>query len=147
MLKENYSDDVFEGKRKYQITDNPDGTKSIDDVTSYTSEGDLFGANDINATNKAINRVNSKKSITLTSSGWSSSAPYTQTVSVSGMTAEDLPIPLLDVSSASSESEENQLRKQFSWLSYYDTASGQITFTAKYKKPTVDLRIDLKGVN
>lgn len=147
MLKENYSDDVFEGKRKYQITDNPDGTKSIDDVTSYTSEGDLFGANDINATNKAINRSNSKKSITLTSSGWSSSAPYTQTVSVSGMTAEDLPIPLLDVSSASSESAEKQLRKQFSWLSYYDTSSGQITFTAKYKKPTVNLTIDLKGVN
>lgn len=147
MLKENYSDDVFEGKRKYQITDNSDGTKSIDDVTSYTSEGDLFGANDINATNKAINRANSKKSITLTSSRWSSSAPYTQTISVSGMTAEDLPIPLLDVSSASNESEEKQLRKQFSWLSYYDTASGQITFTAKYKKPTVDLRIDLKGVN
>lgn len=147
MLKENYSDDVFEGKRKYQITDNPDGTKSIDDVTSYTSEGDLFGANDINATNKAINRSNSKKSISLTSSGWSSSAPYTQTVSVSGMTAEDLPIPLLDVSSASSESAEKQLRKQFSWLSYYDTSSGQITFTAKYKKPTVNLTIDLKGVN
>ena len=147
MLKENYSDDVFEGKRKYQITDNPDGTKSIDDVTSYTSEGDLFGANDINATNKAINRSNSKKSITLTSSRWSSSAPYTQTVSVSGMTAEDLPIPLLDVSSASSESAEKQLRKQFSWLSYYDTSSVQITFTAKYKKPTVNLTIDLKGVN
>lgn len=147
MLKENYSDDVFEGKRKYQITDNSDGTKSIDDVTSYTSEGDLFGANDINVTNKAINRSNSKKSITLTSSGWSSSAPYTQTVSVSGMTAEDLPIPLLDVSSASNESAEKQLRKQFAWLSYYDTAAGQITFTAKYKKPTVNLTIDLKGVN
>lgn len=145
-LKTDYRDAMFDGARKYRITPNEDGTSGIADETAYTQEGDRFGANDINATNAAINKANGKKTITLTSAGWSSSAPYTQKVSVEGITEEDLPIPILDTSSATSESNEKVMKKQFGWLTYYDTAEGAITFTAKYNKPTVDLKIDLKGV-
>ncbi|RHR52115.1 hypothetical protein DWX10_17030 [Clostridium sp. AF18-27] len=84
--------------------------------------------------------------ISLLASGWSESAPYTQTIAVEGITIYDTPVPLLDVSGASDFSNEKLLRKQYGWISYYDTANGQITFTASFRKPTVDLAIGLKGV-
>ena len=56
MLKTNYKEDVFEGNRKYRLISDADGTTEIVDATTYTQEGDPFGANDINATNAAINR-------------------------------------------------------------------------------------------
>ena len=84
--------------------------------------------------------------VTLPAAGWSGSAPYTQTVNVSGITADDTPVPLLDVSGATSWSNEKLLRKNYGYISYYDTAEGKITFTAKHMKPALDLKIGLKGV-
>lgn len=60
-LRTNYSDDVLDTsvntKRKYTITENADDTISLTDETVYLSEGDYFGAADINATNEAVNTV------------------------------------------------------------------------------------------
>lgn len=56
-LKTDYKDDVFSGDRKYQKADNPDGTISLVDKTSYSQKGDTFSAADINATNKAVNSL------------------------------------------------------------------------------------------
>lgn len=59
-LKTNYVDDKLNASanqlRKYQQIKNDDGTVSFVDVTNYTTTGTSFGANDINATNKAINK-------------------------------------------------------------------------------------------
>lgn len=61
-LKTNYVDDVLDsGKnqfRKYQMIYNDDGTVSFVDVTTYTQNGDSFGAKDINDTNAAVNKLN-----------------------------------------------------------------------------------------
>lgn len=60
-LRTNYSDDVLDTsqntKRKYSITQNEDNTISLTDETVYTSEGDYFGADDINATNQIVNTL------------------------------------------------------------------------------------------
>lgn len=60
-LRTDYSDDVLDTsvntKRKYSITENADDTISLTDETVYTQEGDYFGADDINATNSAINTI------------------------------------------------------------------------------------------
>lgn len=59
-LATNYKDDILASsntRRKYQQTDNSDGTKSFTDVTSYKQTGSPFGAADINKTNKAINDI------------------------------------------------------------------------------------------
>ena len=60
-LRTNYTDDVLNTsvntKRKYTITENDDDTVSFTDETDYVSEGDYFGAADINATNAAVNTV------------------------------------------------------------------------------------------
>lgn len=59
-LKTNYVDDKLNAStnqlRKYQMIKNDDGTVSFVDVTDYTATGTSFGANDINATNKSINK-------------------------------------------------------------------------------------------
>lgn len=84
--------------------------------------------------------------VVLLANGWSSSAPYTQTIAVEGLNGDSTPIPLLNVSSSASLTEEKNMKKNFGFLSYYDTADDQITFTAMHKKPTVNLSIRLKGV-
>lgn len=56
-LKTDYKDAMFDGSRKYRITENDDGTVTIEDVTIYTQTGDKFGANDVNGTNEEVNRV------------------------------------------------------------------------------------------
>lgn len=58
-LPVNYVDDVMassmSSKRRWQITQNSDGTYNIEDVTTYDQVGSEFGAGDINATNQAVN--------------------------------------------------------------------------------------------
>ncbi|MFQ8841863.1 MAG: hypothetical protein ACLR8P_14030 [Clostridium fessum] len=39
------------------MTNNDDGTISLDDVTTYVQEGDILSADDVNATNKAVNEL------------------------------------------------------------------------------------------
>lgn len=54
-LKTDYKDYIASGAKKFEITDNGDGTSAIADKTTYTQVGDSFGSADINATNKQIN--------------------------------------------------------------------------------------------
>lgn len=60
-LKENYKDDILDvsvnTKRKYRMTENQDGTISLEDETVYTQEGDSFGSGDMNATNGKVNAL------------------------------------------------------------------------------------------
>ena len=147
-MKTDWKDDVFAGTaRKWNIADNPDGTKTITDATEYTQEGDPFGAKELNEIGEEVNKIQAVKSVTLTTAGWSSTAPYKQTVNIEGITADDLPVIMLDVSRASNWAEEKMLRKNFGYISYYDTEAGKITFTAAYMKPQVALTVGLKGVS
>lgn len=58
-LPVNFKDDILnagmDGKRKFTITQNTDGTYSIEDVTEYDQIGSNFGSAQINATNTAVN--------------------------------------------------------------------------------------------
>lgn len=54
-LKTDFKDDIFEGNRKYKLSQDGEGNTEIQDVTAYSQEGDLFTAEHINATNKAVN--------------------------------------------------------------------------------------------
>ena len=60
-LKTDYKDDILDTSvnmsRKYRQVTNADGTISLEDVTVYLQEGDIFGASDINQTNEAINNI------------------------------------------------------------------------------------------
>ena len=81
---------------------------------------------------------------TLTSAGWSDTAPYTQTISIEGIKADDSPVVDIvlsaDTTTAASELEA------WGYISKIDTADGSITATCFEDKPTVDLNIQIKVV-
>lgn len=61
-LKTNYKDaelsPSMNGKRQYELQYNEAGYTNLVDKTAYTEVGDTFGADDINATNSAVNELN-----------------------------------------------------------------------------------------
>lgn len=57
-LPTNYRDEVWEGDRKFVMTQNQDDTVSFEDVTEYLYyQESFFGANDANQMNAAINNL------------------------------------------------------------------------------------------
>lgn len=60
-LPTNYKDDVLgdsmDGKRRYRVIENSDGTISLEDVTEYSQTGSDFGAFDINQINEEVNKM------------------------------------------------------------------------------------------
>ena len=77
--------------------------------------------------------------------GWSSSAPYTQTVIATGITENDTPIPLF-VDDGSSEADSKAKQKAYGFVSYFDSGNGIVTATCKYKKPETTFKVGFKGV-
>lgn len=59
ILPTNFLDDIpsesMNGKRRYRLINNTDGTVSLEDVTAYDQVGSAFGSGQINATNTAVN--------------------------------------------------------------------------------------------
>lgn len=59
ILPVDFKDDIINssmgGKRRYRMINNPDGTISLEDVTTYDQVGSNFGAGQMNATNAAVN--------------------------------------------------------------------------------------------
>ena len=147
-LKTDYKDAMFDGNRKYRITANTDGTSGITDETAYTQEGDFFGANDINATNKAVNLLNHTTQVTLAAAGWiGSAAPYTQTVEVEGATEEIEAILVSALASGANLDTQKAYAKAFGIISSGTAELGDGTATFRvYKKPATDCTVGLKGV-
>lgn len=107
----------------------------------YTSEEKTKLSNIEEEANKTDVEIYSS---TLTSSGWSSSAPYTQTVNISGILATDTPIAdvVLDVVTSTAMTQIS------AWMcvSKIETANGSITATCLEEKPTINIPIQLKVV-
>lgn len=145
-LKTNYKDDVFEGNRKYTLTQGGDGKYEIVDSTHYTVQGDLFGANDINATNSAVNALQGLRQVLVDVSKWSNTAPYTQEISVPGITSADSPTVGLYLSGTESADAVKAMNKAFAMVDFVETLNGKIRVKCFNKKPAVSFWIGLKGV-
>lgn len=145
-LKTNYKDDVFEGNRKYTLTQGGDGKYEIVDSTRYTVQGDTFGANDINATNSAVNALQGLKQVLVDVSKWSNTAPYTQEISVPGITSADSPTVGLYLSGTESAGTVKAMNKAFAMMDFVETLNGKIRVKCFNKKPAVSFWIGLKGV-
>lgn len=145
-LKTDYKDAMFDGQRRYRLIPNEDGTYSLPDATTYTQQGDKFGANDINAANAEINKLEAVKIVTLPAAGWSSAAPYTQTVSAAGIAADDKPIASLYLPEGITAAAVKLQSKAFACVDRATTGAGDITVYCYNKKPAVDFQIQMKGV-
>lgn len=88
----------------------------------------------------------SVKTVTATSAGWSASAPYTQTITVSGITSSDNPIVGLYIPTDTTAANEKLIKKAYSCLSSGVTNNGSITLYCMSKKPTTNFQIFIKGV-
>lgn len=71
VLPTNFQDDVLNasmnGKRRYMLLQQDDGSYILNDVTNYDTEGSTFGAAQINATNQAVNQSVDKDDVLNTS--------------------------------------------------------------------------------
>lgn len=77
------------------------------------------------------------------STSWTGSGPYTQTVSLSGILASDMPhvTPVLYVDSYIAERAENWQK-----ISMAEAVEGGIKFTCFEEKPTMELKIQIEVV-
>lgn len=147
-LKTNYKDSLHDGDLQYVITTSS-GKSTIKDVTTYTQEGDQFGAADINATNLAVNRLARVISVTVPASGWSSSAPYTQTVAVSGILETDSGGFAIDTTASAyvngTSTTRAMLKAMAGYIDEAESSDGKIKFICRDFKPTSDLPLVLMG--
>lgn len=78
-------------------------------------------------------------STTLNYNSWSSSAPYSQTISVAGINSDSLPHVTLDYSTTLSTAKDQQTN--FSYVSDTTCSSNTITFKCFNSKPAINLPI------
>lgn len=83
---------------------------------------------------------------TATASGWSASAPYSQTISVSGITSSDTPVIGLSLPTNTTSANEKLIKKAYGCLSSAVTNNGSITLYCAGKKPVTNFTIFIKGV-
>lgn len=84
--------------------------------------------------------------VSLPASGWSSSAPYTQTVSVSGMTADWVPgVPTAVLGSSVAVSALLAATEALGCIKMITSAAGTLTFTAPEDKPSASLTLRVPG--
>lgn len=110
----------------------------------------ILGLSVENATpNNAIAKLAGSCSVTvsLPASGWSSSAPYTQTVSVSGMTEDWVPgIPTVVLGSSVEVTDLLAATEALGCIKMIVSAAGTLTFTAPEEKPDVSLTLRVPGM-
>ena len=82
---------------------------------------------------------------TLTASGWSASAPHTQTVAVAGVTAQKPPhiTPVYP----GTDAEDKALMEAAASVSYAKPGDGTVTFTCLESKPAMDIPIQCEVRN
>ena len=84
--------------------------------------------------------------VSLSASGWSGSAPYTQTVSASGMTADWVPgIPTIVLGSSVEVTALLAATEALGCIKMITSAAGTLTFTAPEDKPGVSLTLRVPG--
>lgn len=135
-LRTDYKDDIFEGSRLWRLNQNEDGTYTITDVTNYTQKGDKFGQNDVNAITGAINGLDAAVTGIITAAlpaaSWTTDASglYKQTVAVTDIAAEDMPLLLKYTAPDTSKDDGTDYGIDFGMLSGGQCAAGSVTFYA-----------------
>lgn len=112
-------------------------------VYPITKVENVVGIDELNA---SITKMNNITEVTIPASGWSSSAPYTQEISVSGITANDCPEVYLKYGSSVTADNAEAYTGAFGNIHKFETLAGKLKVTAFLEKPSVDVTVMLKGV-
>lgn len=84
--------------------------------------------------------------ITVPASGWSAEVPYTQTVSVSGLTSAMDVMLTLNITGSPTTDQVKVWKAALGMIDVGTTADGSVSFTRYSKKPAVDLPLYIKSV-
>ncbi len=106
-------------------------------IGNGSSNEKIANINDVNKVSSQTSKPKKSFNVTIPLSGWSSSAPYTQTVNVSGMVSDGLPLYDLQAYSKSALAELSKITK-------LETQNGKIVVTAQEKKPGANLNIRIE---
>lgn len=136
----------------FPTASSPAKTSDITSLKSTLTTNVSTLQSSIDATNSNVSSVQGSVDtlrcylICLRSANWSSSAPYTQTVSVTGMTSGWVPgIPFVwDPGTVGWA--KTQIDNALAYLTMIESASGSLTFCCAEDKPTSDLWIAVPGV-
>lgn len=93
-----------------------------------------------------IERAEGSRQINLTVGGWSAVVPYTQTVSVEGVTAKDIPVIGILIADGTTAANVKLQNKAWGCVDRAVTGDGTITFYCYNKKPAADFSVLVKGV-
>lgn len=141
----------FAGTTTADLTNGADGANGIDGTDGITPHIDettkhwYIGENDTGVTAEGKVEINTDCVVlyaTLLADGWSDTAPYTQTVAVTSISADNVAVVDISLSDDSSlwEAEETA----YSCLTKVETADGSIIATCLKSKPVTDFTIKMK---
>lgn len=115
-----------------------------DDASGNEKKTNTYSAEKIDA---LISRITGVKEVFVPSSGWSSSAPYTQNISVSGVLETDRLIIGIYIQDGTTPADVKAQTKAYSCVDRVVSGAGKLTVYCYNKKPVTDFRIQMKGVN
>lgn len=129
---------------QWAIVGNPDGIWVWDvEGEEWVNSGQHIDLSDYYNKQQTDSRINAAKGsvflIPVPASGWQgTAAPYTNTVTVEGVTAQMI---LSAVQLAPSQVGNDDAEQAYTQWSYLDTQAGAVQFTAETDKPTADFTI------
>lgn len=148
----------FPGRRK--LEDVVLGTSMVVDVTRNEGEvfqaGDAFSAENMNNLEERISEGFADyeqtagrfetKTVVIPASGWSNSVPYSNSVSVPGVTAEDNIDMTFRPTEGATNGQNVYSYESYVSINYADTGDGVVTFYAMEEKPKNDITVAIKGI-
>lgn len=148
--------DVITNVAKNTVGINDDPTEEQAKVTTYSSEKiksvleTIESEVDSNikemksAFNSAFDLMVDLKTTVIETSAWTGTGPWTAVLSIDGV--DELCSPIIAwYNTADDAATKKQQQKAWNMVDTCETGNGIITFTCKFKKPTVDIPIAIKG--
>ena len=142
------------GTTTVDISNGIDGTDGISPHIDETTKHWYIGENDTGVAAEGKVEINTDCVVlyaTLLADGWSNTAPYTQTVAITSISSNN--VPVIDISLSDDNSLWEAEETAYSNLTKIETADGSITATCLKSKPASDFTIkmkiagDISGVN
>lgn len=115
------------------------------DIAVFNGNADIMDQ-ELKKVNDRMEIQASARAVALPASGWSGTAPYTQSVSVAGVTAEDAPVIGILISEGTTAANVKLQNKAWGCVDRAVTGDGTITFYCYNKKPAADFSVLIKGV-